>query len=121
VCAALGARIGKNGRPLADDLFDIELVVALDLGAREEELCTEGGDVQSDSRWWPLAGGSRGGAGEPTRQGYASLKPRKVGQCIAGLLAGAGLLYGNHLRDGQREFEPKKMIKSDQEPNNKKK
>jgi hypothetical protein len=41
-----------------------------------------------------------------------------MGQCIAGLLADAGLLYGDHLRDGQREFEPKKkMIKSDQGPN----
>jgi hypothetical protein len=41
---------------------------------------------------------------------------------MAGLLAGAGLLYGDHLRDGQREFESrKKMIKSDQESNKKKK
>jgi hypothetical protein len=59
--------IGKNGRPLAVDLFDVELVEALDLGAREEELCTEGGGVQPDSRWWPLAGGSQGDAGEATR------------------------------------------------------
>jgi hypothetical protein len=58
--------IGKNGRPLAVDLFDVKLVEALDLGAREEELCTEGGGVQPDSRRWPLAGGSRGSAGEAT-------------------------------------------------------
>jgi hypothetical protein len=38
------------------------------------------------------------------------LKPRKVGQCNVGLLVGAGLLYGDHLRDGQREFEPKKRL-----------
>jgi hypothetical protein len=100
--------IGKNGQPLAVDLFDVELVEALDLGAKEEELCNEGGGVQPDSRRCPLAGGSRGNAGEATRQGYISLKPRKVGQCVAGLLAGAGLLYDNHLRDGQRKFEPKK-------------
>jgi hypothetical protein len=59
------SRIGKNGRPLVDDLFDVELVEALDLGAREEELCTEGGGVQPDSRRWPLAGGSRAA---PVRQ-----------------------------------------------------
>jgi hypothetical protein len=46
--------IGKNGQPLAVDVFDVELVEALDLGAREEELCTEGGGVQPDSRWWLL-------------------------------------------------------------------
>jgi hypothetical protein len=97
-----------NGWPLAIVLFDVELVEALELGAREDELCTEGGGVQPDSRWWPLAGGSQGGAGEATMQGYVSLKPRKVGQCVVGLLAGAGLLYDNHLRDGQKEFEPKK-------------
>jgi hypothetical protein len=103
--------IGKISWPLAVDLFDVELVEVLDLGAREEELCTEGGGVQPDSRWWPLIGGSRGGTGEATRQGYASLKPKKVGQCIAGLLAGAGLLlYKDQLRDGQREFEPKKRL-----------
>jgi hypothetical protein len=45
-----------------------------------------------------------------------------VGQGIAGLLAGAGLLYDDYLRDEQRKFKPrKKMIKLDQEPNNKKK
>jgi hypothetical protein len=100
--------IGKNGRPLAVDLFDVELVEAVDLGAREEELCTEDGGVQPDSGRWPLARGSRGSVGEATRQGYASLKPRKVGQCVAGFLAGTGLLYGDQLRDEQREFEPKK-------------
>jgi hypothetical protein len=42
--------IGKTGRPLAVDLLDVELVEALDLGAREEELCTEGGSVQPNSR-----------------------------------------------------------------------
>jgi hypothetical protein len=68
--------IGKTGRPLAVDLLDVKLVEALDLGAREEELCAKGGVVQLDSRRWPLAGGSRGGAGEATRQGYSSLKPR---------------------------------------------
>jgi hypothetical protein len=100
--------IDKTGWQLSVDLFDVELVEALDLGAREEELCTKGGGVQPDSRRSPLTGGSRGGAGEVTRQGYASLKPRKVGQCVARLLAGARLLYGDHLRDGRREFEPKK-------------
>jgi hypothetical protein len=85
------SNIGKTGWPLAVDLFDVELVEALDLGAREEEICTEGGGVQPDSRQWPLAGGSRGGTGEARRQGYASLKPRKVGQCIARRLAGVGL------------------------------
>jgi hypothetical protein len=68
--------IGKIGRPLAVDLLDVELVEAFDLGAREEELCTKGGGVQPDVRRWPLAGGSRGGAGEAMRQGYTSLKPR---------------------------------------------
>jgi hypothetical protein len=33
-----------------------------------------------------------GGAGEATKQGYVSLKHRKEGQCVAGLLASAGLL-----------------------------
>jgi hypothetical protein len=37
--------IGKNSRPLAVDLIVVELVEALDLGAREKELCTEGGGV----------------------------------------------------------------------------
>jgi hypothetical protein len=68
--------IGKTGRPLAVDLLDVELVEALDLGSRVEEMCTKGGGVQPDLRWWPLAGGSRGGTREATRQGYTSLKPR---------------------------------------------
>jgi hypothetical protein len=78
--------MGKTGGPLAANLLDVELVEDLDLGAREEELCAEGGGVQPDSRWWPLARGSRGDVGEATRQGYASLKPRKVGQCVTRLL-----------------------------------
>jgi hypothetical protein len=68
--------IGKTRRPLAVDLLDVELVEALDLGSREEELCTKGGGVQPNLRRWPLAGGSRGGTDEATRQGYTSLKPR---------------------------------------------
>jgi hypothetical protein len=67
--------IGKTGRPLTVDLLDVELVEALDLGAREKELCTKGGGVQPDLRRWPLAGGSQGGTSEATRQGYMSLKP----------------------------------------------
>jgi hypothetical protein len=88
--------IGKN----VANLLDVELVEALDLGAREKELCAEGGGVQPDSRLWPLVEGSWEGYGEATRQDYASLKPRKVGQCVAKLLAGARLRYGDHLRDG---------------------
>jgi hypothetical protein len=50
--------IGKTGRALAIDLLDDELVKALDLGAREEELCSKGGGVQPNLRRWPLVGGS---------------------------------------------------------------
>jgi hypothetical protein len=50
------SNIGKTGRPLAIDLLDVKLVEALDLGAREEEMCTKGGGVQPDSRRWLLAG-----------------------------------------------------------------
>jgi hypothetical protein len=59
--------IGKTGRPLAADLFDVELVEALYLRAREEELRTDGGGVLPESRYWTLAGRSRGSAGEATR------------------------------------------------------
>jgi hypothetical protein len=65
--------------------LDVELVENLDLGAREEELHTDGGGVLPEWGWCPLAGGSQGGTGEATRQGLVASKPRKVGQCVAGL------------------------------------
>jgi hypothetical protein len=59
--------------------LDVKLVENLDLGAREEELHIDGGGVPPEWGWFPLAGGSRGGAGEATRQGFTASKPRKVG------------------------------------------
>jgi hypothetical protein len=77
--------IGKIGRPLSADLLDVELVEVLDLRAREEELHTDDGGVLPEWAWCPLTGGSRGGAGEATRQGCTASKPRKVGQRVAKL------------------------------------
>jgi hypothetical protein len=54
-------------------------VEAVDLEAREVELCANDGGVLPNLGCWPLARGFWGGAGEAMRQGYAASKPRMVG------------------------------------------